>query len=50
MSLLAAVPRREALTTREHLATLVGQVRASQAARTGVFDALSADGKGAGRY
>jgi serine/threonine-protein kinase len=49
MSLLAAVPRREASTTRKHLASLVTQLRASHAARTGVFDGLSADGRAVGR-
>ncbi len=49
MALLAAVPRREATVTRHELAALVGHVRASQAARTGAYDALSADGKAAGR-
>lgn len=40
MSLLAAVPRRDASATRAELAALVGHVRASQAARTGAYNPL----------
>lgn len=50
LALLAAVPRRDASATRAELAALVGHVRASQAARTGGYDALSADGRVADRY